>query len=229
MIVLAGCKGFFDPYGGNWRLDGGTGDAPGVGIVNSRVADAITTATTAPLSIEAGDLVLVAVICQVAEGVTSVQDVLGNVYVPAGPHPATSYESEIWYAANTSPGTTAVTVTTNGTGDVRVWLLEVSGMDLTAPLDITTTNTAPDSGYAMGASVTTGIANELVLTTIVIDGDVVTGLQTGSPFTAMASTNGADVAYLIAPAPGTYTPNWATGGGGTAPRNSLTAAFKPAP
>jgi hypothetical protein len=231
VIVVAGCKGFFDPHGGNW--DATPYDAPTTPtVVNMRVADSVTnTVTTAPFTIGAGDLVIVGIIGdQGGDKVVSMQDTLGNLYVATGPNPATSnHEAEIWYAANTIAGTTTVTATMNYAYEEKLWLLEVSGMDLVAPLDATATDTtASNPGDLSGAAVTTSVADELVFVTIAAESEDVTTLVAGDPFTAMPTTQGASAAYLIAPVPGTYMPTWQTTDSGTPARCSIGASFKPA-
>jgi hypothetical protein len=230
LVVVAGCRGFFDPHGGNW--DASPDMAPiAPSVVNTRVADSVSgTVTTAPLTIGAGDLVIVGVISgQGGNSVTGMQDTLGNVYVATGPRPSTTnIESEIWYAANTVAGTTSVTVTLGGAYGVKLWLLEVSDMDLAAPLDATATDTTGAPGNVSGAAVTTTVANELVFVTIAAESEDVTALVPGDAFTALPTTQGDDAAYLIAPVPGTYVPTWQTPLSGTPARCSIAASFKPA-
>ncbi|MGH9537623.1 MAG: hypothetical protein ACRD3H_06855, partial [Terriglobales bacterium] len=95
--------------------------------------------------------------------VSSVVDTRGNTYTLAvGPTSGTALRQSIYYAKNIAGGSNTVTVTFSQAAffpDVRV--LEYSGLDQTAPLDVTAgaagTSTSANSGLA-----TTTAANELV-------------------------------------------------------------------
>jgi hypothetical protein len=229
LVVAMGCKGFFDPHGGNWGPDSTTSATPA--IVNMRFATGSTgTMSTAPLAIGAGDLIAIAVTSD-DKGVTvdSVTDSLGNAYESVGARPISIlHAAELWYAANASPGTTTVTVVTGLMSPANMWLLDVSGMNTSVPLDAVASNTVATSD-AMGASVTTTVPNELVLVAIAVDGDAVTGLAPGNPFVELPASAGEAAAYFFAATPGTYTPTWMTANGGAPAPCSIGASFKPAP
>lgn len=113
----------------------------------------------------AGNLNVVAVMWgDTTSTVTSVTDSLGNTYVRAiGPTTTTALTSSIYYAKNIAAGSNIVTVAFNTTATApNVNVLEYSGLDRTAPLDVTAgavgTGTLANSGSA-----TTTAAAELIV------------------------------------------------------------------
>jgi hypothetical protein len=233
MIVAAGCRGFFDPHGGNWG-DAAV-DMPGAAmpvVVNTRVGNSTTgTLTTPPLAIGAGDLIVLGMASDGVDAtIGAVNDSLGNAYAPVGVRlTSVTHAAEIWYVANALPGTTTVTVSFSSSYSTTVWLAELSGMNSSAPLDSIMTTSAVGAGDANGPAITTSVANELVFVVMAPDYDVVSGLVPGSPFVELPVSNGKGSAYLIAATPGTYMATWGTAGGASGQRCSLAASFKPAP
>ncbi|MGZ3792763.1 MAG: hypothetical protein ACXVCP_10460 [Bdellovibrio sp.] len=133
--------------------------------------------------------------------------------------------TEIWYAKNIKAGATSITVTLNGSASADMWVLEVSGMSTTAPLDsAAVTNDAVLSGNTTaGSSLTVSNPGELVVSVIVLDTSV-TGIHSGNGFTALGITNGNNAAYRFSPSAGSYGAVWDTSVSGH--YCSSTAAFK---
>jgi hypothetical protein len=193
-------------------------------------ANGTGTLTTPTLTIQAGDLIVVGVVTINTAVVTGVSDGAGNTYVSTGARPtAGSVTSEIWFAQDSKPATTSVTVELNVASGASVWLLEVSGMNTSAPLDAAATNTAVLVDLTvMGPPLTTTVPNELVFDAGALFNANLTGLAAADGFDALAIDQGNNAAYLIAPTPGTYAPTWSTDGfSGTA--CIIAASFKPAP
>ena len=95
--------------------------------------------------------------------ITSVKDGMGNTYsLAVGPIVGNRLSQSIYYATNILAGTNKVSVTFNQSAaspDVRI--LEYSGLDTTAPLDVTASATGNGSTASSG-SATTNAANELI-------------------------------------------------------------------
>ena len=90
--------------------------------------------------------------------VSSVVDSKGNVYTKAiGPTTTSGLSQSIYYAKNIAAGTNTVTVTFNQAAaypDVRI--LEYSGLDPSAPLDVTAGAVGSGTSASSGAATTTG-------------------------------------------------------------------------
>ena len=149
-----------------------TGPPPTISFVQVNSATPQSASTTVPVTYAgaqtAGDLNVVAVGWNDAtQLVNSVTDSKGNVYTLAvGPTMnAAGLSQSIYYAKNiaaAAAGTNTVTVTFNGAAafpDIRI--LEYSGADLTAPLDVTAVGTG-NSATSSTVAVTTTNANDLL-------------------------------------------------------------------
>jgi len=160
--------------------------------------------------------------------VTGVTDNVGNTYAEAGS--ARSVDSandmvDIWYAKNSKAGATSLTITpsTSGTGAAMIW--EFSGADTVSPLDQTSVlNSQPASTTPSGASITTGSANEVIISLLVPAGSP-SGIVSGNPFTNDSLNFGVGWAHLFTTSVGTYRAQWAAASGTYA---SSSVSFKAA-
>ena len=120
--------------------------------------------------------------------------------------------SDIFYVASSVGSVTQVQCTltgafTNGTGDAEIWFLElnqpISGIDQVAVLD--NQSAAPQGSTCTGPSITTGQANEFVLSAVWLSHDVV---SVSAPFTQGSEARGNSIAYYAATAAGTFQPRF---------------------
>ena len=153
-----------------------------------------------------------------ATTIASVTDNAGNIYSEAGPAKAVdtgaNFMADLWYAKNSRPGATAVTITPNPTGTTGTAVLwEFSGVDTTAPLDKTAVlNSMAATATPSGASVTTTAPGEIVISIAAIMSGL-SGLVSGNSFTSDSVLNGNGWAHLITPSAGTYTAQWSSSSG----------------
>jgi hypothetical protein len=163
--------------------------------------------------------------------ISSITDNVGNIYTEAGAaHSADASagsSAEIWYAKNSVPGATSITVTPSApvaNGGVVIW--EFSGANLTAPLDQTAVlNSQGPTATPSGAGVTPTSAPGVIISLAPVSNNV-TGMSSGSPFTNDSTLKGNGWAHLITTAVGTYSAQWTQSAAGT--YASSTAAFKAA-
>ena len=168
---------------------------------------------------------------QGADTLSSILDNTGNIYIEAGNAKSSDSGSnlmgDIWYAMNTQSGATTLTITPNpsgATGTATIW--EFSGVDRTSPLDQTAVlNNQPASGTPSGATVSTGVNAEVIISLAVLQNSV-SGMYAGNPFTNDEILNGNGFAHLITSVDGTYTAQWNQNPSGT--YASSTASFKAA-
>ena len=123
-----------------------------------------TVAVAYPSPQTAGDLNIVVVGWgDASSSVSSVADSMGNIYTRAvGPTQNSGVQQSIYYARNIGSGNNTVTVTFNQSAsfpDVRI--LEYSGLDPVAPLDVTAAAGGAGASASSG-SATTAAANELI-------------------------------------------------------------------
>jgi hypothetical protein len=142
-----------------------------------------------PATQTAGDLNVVAVGWgDTTSSVSSVTDSRGNAYTRAvGPTTTTGLSQSIYYAKNIAAGSNTVTVTFNQAAaypDVRI--LEYSGLDTSAPLDVTAAAVGSGTSANSGSAPTTS-ANELIFGAGSTTGVTYTG--GGSGFTARIINN----------------------------------------
>jgi len=164
-----------------------------------------------------------------APSITSITDNGGNVYAQAGDARSTYGSllmSDLWYAKNSKPGATAITIRPNVTdnaGAAVIW--EFSGIDTISPLGATATlDDQPAATTAAAAAVTTSSPNELVISVLGPVGNIL-GLAAGSPFTRDMLFYGNGWAHHVAPTPGRYGPVWSIAGG---EHHSSTVSFRAA-
>jgi len=124
------------------------------------------THASALINVTTGNLIVVAVGWGTNPvDITSVTDTAGNTYISAvGPVslPTSPFRTQIFYAKNVTGGDLTVTVTYSA--DVtssRLGLHEYSGASLTAPLDVTSSNTGASGNPDSGSAITTA-ANEII-------------------------------------------------------------------
>lgn len=113
--------------------------------------------------------------------------------------------TEIWYAKNSRAGATAITVTLNLTStDWAIWALEISGMNLSNPLDlVNSANNQGSSTILTCPTVTTTGARDFVFCVGFTSGTA-TGTQAGNPFTTLPIVSGDPAGYYLPTAIGTY-------------------------
>jgi hypothetical protein len=144
----------------------------------------------------------------------NVSDNVGNSYSEAGTaravdaNPTTNDMGDVWYAKNSLPGATVLTITPDPTGTagtVVIW--EFSGADTTAPLEQTAVlDSQAATATPSGASVTAS-SNELVISIANVQGRV-TSIVPGNPFVSDSTVSGNGWAHLITSSAGSYSPQW---------------------
>ena len=164
----------------------------------------------------------------VSPKIGTVTDNAGNTYMEAGNAWAADPAAgaiDIWYAANSKPGTTTMTITpsVSSLGAAVIW--EFSNVDLTAPLDQTSVlNGQPATTTASGASVATTVPGDLVISVLTPSGTTL-GIQPGSVFTLDSLLFGNGWSHATTSSAGSYAPQWNTALGSYA---SSTVSFRPA-
>jgi hypothetical protein len=200
-------------------------------LLQSKNASGSSSSLTLPLTATKTGSLIVLGIGRDRRTITSISDNApggSNNYVRAGVGTQSDCAgneigAEIWYAKNVKSGTTSVTVSFSGSAPAQIWGLELSKMDLTAPLDESnSTNNGGLSTSLNAATVTPSVADSVVVSTGVCC-STITSLKSGSPFTGMPVLAGNSTAYLLANKLGTYGASWNTDNCVSA---STTAAFK---
>ena len=131
----------------------------------------------------------------------------------------------MWYAKNSKPGATSLTITTNG-AQGRYVFREFSGVDTASPLDVIgVLNNQNTSLSPTGSVMTTAQPGELIISNAVVKNSI-TGIYAGNAFTNDSTYNGDGWAHLVATSIGTYQAQWAqdVAGGYTANTVSFKAA-----
>lgn len=167
-----------------------------------------------------GNLIVVAWASSGVAGTTiaGISDNAGNVYSQApgarAGNSATDEVLDIWYAKNSKPGATVLTLTPNSTGRYGAAVIwEFSNVDTTAPLSqVAVLNDQSSSTSPWGPSITTSTSGELLVSAMVGSGTV-TGIFSGNTFKNDSLLMGDGWAHLIASAPGTYRAQWSNTGG----------------
>jgi Abnormal spindle-like microcephaly-assoc'd, ASPM-SPD-2-Hydin len=143
----------------------------------------------------------------------SITDNVGNHYVEVKSARAANWKYgvsvDIWYAANSKPGTESLSLTqtpSGAQGAAVIW--EFSGVSTTAPLAQTAalynqhSTTTP-----AGASVTTTVTGELIVS-IAAGSESITGIDPGNPFAEDSLVRSNGWAHLVTSTSGAYTPQW---------------------
>src|SRR5580698_4093851 len=174
-------------------------------------------ATTCPIpSTGSGNLLVVGWASTGGAGATtiaSITDNAGNSYLEAGAARAVDSNmndmGDVWYAKNSVPGATVITVTPNpsgASGTAVIW--EFSGLDTNAPLAQTAVlNSQPATTTPSGAPVTTATSNQLVVSIGWVQGNVA-GILSGNLFANDSTATGDGWAHYVASSPGTYSAQW---------------------
>jgi hypothetical protein len=194
----------------------------------------------------AGHLIVVGI--QLGKGLTStaatiatVTDNAGNAYQEAnsivstlsGATAALSVDTsggsvvDIWYARNSTAGATTLTITPSVTiPNAAAVIWEFSGVDTSEPLDqVAVLSSQSASANPTGATVTTTLANEVVITAAGASGTI-SAISSGNPFTNDSIVNGGGWAHLITGSSGSHAAQWAQSPSGTFA--SSTVSFKAA-
>ena len=160
--------------------------------------------------------------------ITGITDNAGNSYAEAGParsiDTAARSVADIWYARNSAAGATTLTITTSspvsgGTAVIR----ELSGVDVSDPLDQTAIlNSQNESTAPLGAAVTTTATAEVVVSLTTAAN--VTGILAGNAFTVDSTAGGNASARFMSSSTGTYAAQWSQSPAGT--YASSTASFR---
>ena len=175
-----------------------------------------TSGATAPVTTiapsGAGHLLVVAVETRSTGSVAAVMDNVGNTYVAIPGSRATESADdlgvELWYAQDSLPGATTITVAGPTIFTTVSW--EVAGIRTTNALDtVTTLDDRPPSTAPLGASITTSVDGEFVVSVAVVANSI-TGIRAGNEFTNDRMTFGNGWAHLTdkaAPA-GSHRAQW---------------------
>lgn len=165
-----------------------------------------------------GNLIVVgfATLPAYAPTISGVTDNAGNTYSEAGS--ARSIDStgndivDLWYAKNSTAGSTTVTITPSTSGQAAATIWEFSNANTSSPLDQTVVlNSQTATTTASGGTVTTTAANEVIVSVMSPSG-AVTGLQSGNAFTSDSLNFGVGWAHLIAASTGSYSAVWNASG-----------------
>jgi hypothetical protein len=170
----------------------------------STTASSNASATVSIPPTQAGHFILVAVVSYNTDSVASVVDDAMNPYTSAGAHGIITAGggTEIWFARNSLPDATQVTVTLSATMGLECWVAEFSGVDA-GPVDAGAANDQSSGATVVAPMVTTTSSNAVVVSV----GAIVTGakgIDARSPFVSLGIPNGDIASYYIAPVPGGY-------------------------
>jgi hypothetical protein len=180
----------------------------------SNVGDGGTTLSINVSPIQAGDFVAVLVTYAfgdaISENVVGVSDdgpAGRNTYVSANLQSvvAPCQASEIWYARNTMPGATSVSVTVSAASAIQLWVVEASGLSATGGVDQGTTGSGGATTSIQTPAVTPTGVPALIVSAAGSCGSI-SGVDKGSPFTGLPAQDGNDAAYYVATTAGSYGP-----------------------
>jgi hypothetical protein len=161
-----------------------------------------------------GNLIAVAILFNGSTSVSSVTDSAGNAYVSAGARATTNgFSSEIWYAASSKTGATAVTPHFVGSPThVEITEWEVSGLSTGAPDAKNTAIGTVTADNTAGPAVTTTQTGDFVVSVLFALSSNFTSITSGNAFTDDFKTNGNGWAHLTSnsAAAGAYRASWTT-------------------
>lgn len=178
-----------------------------------------------------GNLIAVALMFNGTTSVSSVSDNAGNTYVSAGAHATRGVMStEIWYAANSVPGATAITPKFVGSPthvEISEW--EVSGLSAAAPDAKSTSNGTLSVDNTPGPAVTTTQAGDFIISVMFAASTDLTSITSGNEFTDDFTTDGNGWARITTntSTAGTHQASWYTASP-TGGYCASTAAFRAA-
>src|ERR1022692_4718442 len=132
---------------------------------STQITIASTTATTA------GDLLVIVVAARRTSGIATVSgitDAGGNAWVRAASVQRVGADGELWYAANAASviPTGGVTVKTTSAASMAATVVEVSGIAISAPLDVTAATSGSSSVPSTGTTAATNDASEIAVADI---------------------------------------------------------------
>ncbi|HVZ19096.1 MAG TPA: hypothetical protein VG897_18405 [Terriglobales bacterium] len=201
------------------------------------------TSTCSITATGAGHLIVVGI--QIGGGATTsttiatVTDNAGNAYseansatsVLSGGTPSRSVDTsggsiaDIWYVRSSVAGATSLTITPSTTvSNAGAVIWEFSGVNTSAPLDqVGVLNSQAASASPTGASVTTALSNEVVISLAAVSGSI-SGIFAGNAFTSDSALKSNGWAHLITTSARTFTPQWNQSPAGTFA--SSTVSFK---
>ena len=114
-----------------------------------------------------------------------------------------------------------MTITLTASSDVSAWVIELSGLSKTSPLEgAAVTDDQPASTRVIAPQVQT--AGSALVASTVSSCNQVNALVDGSPLIALPFENGDDTAYYVAPTGGSYGASWTSM---NATWNASTVAF----
>ncbi len=144
------------------------------------------TATSCAVSLTStngGDLIVLGLFVLNSTSVSSVMDTQGNQYILIGSQTwsPNGFVEKLYYAKNIKGGADTATVTLSGSTTLEVFVYEYSGLDTSAPLDVSATPHTGTSVTGTSGVLTTTNANDLLFALFHPDNDVTT--TAGSGFT----------------------------------------------
>ena len=212
-IAACGRIGFDD------LADAPSGDSvpppPPIAVVQTASNFATTSALAVTLSSTgAGSTIIVATGgYNVGSPVLSIVDDVGNIYKSAQSVSVISTIAandtvEIWYSTTGHAGATSVTVSAAQSQAREAWVIEATGLPITAPLEqVAAISNAPASAFPASPAISPTNLPAL----LVVIGDFaacVTGLEGNSKFTPLPLILGNAAAFLVATSPGDYAATW---------------------
>ncbi len=142
------------------------------------------TATSCAVSLTStngGDLMVLGLFVLNSTSVSSVIDTQGNQYVLIGSQTwsPNGFVERLYYAKNIKGGADTATVTLSGSTTLEVFVYEYSGLDTSAPLDISATPHTGTSVTGTSGVLATANANDLLFALFHPDNDVTTAAGSG--------------------------------------------------
>lgn len=217
MLLLASCGRLdFDPL----RPDAGADGPTAAPAIIQSAANLGTNTSTVSLSLaptQAGDLLVVATGgFGPGNTIQAITDNAGNTYVSANAQShitnLLSDVVEIWYATNSLPGATSLSVEGTASSIREAWFVEAS--QLSALDTVVTVNDAASSTMPVMPPLAPTTVPALIVAIGDFAGDV-TKLHAGSPFTQLTIQDGNDAAVVLATTAATYMALWDGAGPGT--------------
>ena len=192
-------------------IDAEAGTTPFVVQTSAMFATASSVTATCAATRQGSALVVATASVFVQDPVTAVSDDVGNVYVSAASQytcTTTATLGELWYSPNARAGATAVTVTSAGSEQREVWLLEIANADPVTPIDNAqvVNDGMTDGATVVSPAVTPSSLPSVVLSVANVPSSV--GALVGTQFTSLPTLFGDDAAYTLATIAGNYGAVW---------------------